>query len=139
MNLAVYNALGRQAKRPRGHSHTKTPKPQERNLVAVYTTRAPGASAFEILREEIPLQNLLEANGQGKAKCVAHDDENPSMHLYDDYGHCFSCGFHGDVVDIWSRIRGSSDRPIEAALELAKEFNVTLPEMSEETRRAVAE
>ena len=107
----------------------------------MYTTRPPGASAFEILREEVPLQNLIETSeaGQGKAKCVAHDEKTPSMHLYDDHVHCFGCGFHGDVTDVWSHTRGGFDRPIEAALDLAKEFNIKLPEMSEETRQAAAE
>jgi len=108
-------------------------------LVTVYTTRSSGASPFEILREEVPLQSLLKETGQGKATCVAHDDKNPSMHLYDNHVHCFACGFHGDVVDVWSSQKGGFDRPIDAALDLAKEFNVTLPEMNEEARKAVAE
>jgi len=55
------------------------------------------------------------------------------MHLYDDYAHCFSCGFHGDVVNVWAAIKGF-ERPIEAAIGLAGEYGVELPEMKPGTQ-----
>ena len=100
----------------------------------MYTNSPPGASVFEVLRQEVPLDRLLEANGQGKALCVAHDEKTPSLHLYDDHAHCFGCLFHGDVVTVWSAMKGIS-RPIEAARDLAREFNVRLPEISEESAK----
>jgi DNA primase len=74
-------------------------------------------------------------NGSGKAQCVApdHQDASPSMHLYDNHVHCFSCGFHGDVTDVWAARRGFV-RPVEAALDLAREFGIELPEASLEAR-----
>jgi DNA primase len=97
-------------------------------------------SAFEILRKQLMPEQILSVNGSGKAWCVApsHQDSNPSMHLYGDHVHCFSCGFHGDVVDVWAAMRGF-DRPIEAALDLAREFDVELPELDAETRRRLQE
>jgi DNA primase len=97
-------------------------------------------SAFEILREQVMLERLLSVNGSGKACCVSpsHQDSNPSIHLYDDHVHCFSCGFHGDVVDVWAAMRGFG-RPIEAALDLAREFDVQLPELDPEARRRLQE
>jgi DNA primase len=97
-------------------------------------------SAFEILREQLMLERILSVNGSGKACCVApgHQDTNPSMHLYGDHVHCFSCGFHGDVVDVWAAMRGFG-RPIEAALDLAREFDVELPELDPEARRRLQE
>ncbi len=79
-------------------------------------------------------------NGHRKISCVSpsHADRTPSMHVYEDHVHCFSCGFHGDVVDVWGVQRGLI-RPIEAALDLAREFNVTLPEMSPEARQKAQE
>ncbi len=96
-------------------------------------------SIFETLREQVLVSRLGEANG-GKTHCANpdHPDANPSMQVYDDHVHCFSCGFHGDVVDVWAAKRGFG-RPIEAALDLAREFGVALPETSPEAQRKVQE
>jgi DNA primase len=93
-------------------------------------------NVFETLREEVAIGRLIELSNGGKAHCVApgHQDKDPSMHVYDDHVHCFACGFHGDVVDVWTVQRGF-DRPIEAALDLAREFSVALPEVSPEARK----
>lgn len=79
-------------------------------------------NVFEILRDRVPIEEVVSHHTEvrgGKARCVApgHHDANPSMHLYDDHVHCFSCGFHGDVVDVWAATRGF-DRPSEEALDL---------------------
>ena len=97
-------------------------------------------SIFETLREQIPLDRIIQANGSGKTHCVApdHPDASPSMHVYDDHVHCFSCQFHGDVVDVWAAKHGFG-RPIKAVLDLAREFGVELPEMSPEAQRKAQE
>ncbi len=79
-------------------------------------------------------------NGHRKISCISpsHADRTPSMHVYEDHVHCFACGFHGDVVDVWGVQKGLI-RPIEAALDLAREYNVTLPEMSPEARQKAQE
>jgi DNA primase len=102
----------------------------------VYQHGPPGASVFEVLREEVSIKRLIQTNGHKKIRCVspAHEDSTPSMVVYDDHVHCFGCALHGDVVDVWAIQKGIS-RPIEAALDLAREFNIQLPEMSEETRQ----
>jgi DNA primase len=104
----------------------------------VYTSTNGVASVFEALREEVPIGRLIESNGHRKTLCVNHSEKTPSMHVYEDHVHCFGCGFHGDVVDVWGAQKGI-DRPFEAALDLARAFNVRLPEMSEETRRKAQE
>src|SRR5918995_7478793 len=95
-------------------------------------------SLFEVLRDRVGLDLIVSANGSGKARCVSpgHHDQDPSMHLYGDHAHCFSCGFHGDVTDVWGAVRGMSG-PIEAALDLAREYGVELPEHDPEVRRQV--
>jgi DNA primase len=97
-------------------------------------------SVFEILREQVPLDRLVSANASGKARCVApdHQDTNPSMHLYDKHVHCYGCGFHGDVVDVWAAMRGF-DRPMDAALGLAGEYGIKLPEISSAARKKAEE
>jgi DNA primase len=104
----------------------------------VYTSANGVASVFEALREEVPIGRLIESNGHRKTLCVNHSEKTPSMHVYEDHVHCYGCGFHGDVVDVWA-IQKGIDRPIEAAFDLAREFNIRLPEMSEEARQKYEE
>ena len=86
---------------------------------------------FETVREQVALDLVVSANGSAKVRCVAphHQDNHASMHVYKDHVHCYGCGFHGDIVDVWSAQTGIIC-PIEAAFDLAREFNVQLPEMS---------
>jgi DNA primase len=95
---------------------------------------------FGFLRDRVGLDQIVTANGSGKARCVSagHQDNDPSMHLYDDHAHCYSCGFHGDVTDVWAAMRGF-DRPVEAALDLAREFAIELPEVNPEACRRARE
>ena len=97
-------------------------------------------NVFETLREQVDIGRLIELGNGGKAHCVApeHQDHNPSMHIYDDHVHCFACGFHGDVTDVWAAMRGF-DRPLEAALDLAGEFAIELPEETPEARQKARE
>jgi DNA primase len=97
-------------------------------------------NVFETLREQVPLVRLVEPSKGGKAHCVApgHQDNNPSMHVYEDHVHCYSCGFHGDVTDVWAAMRGL-DRPVEAALDLAGEFAVELPQSNPEASQTARE
>jgi DNA primase len=104
----------------------------------VYTYPNGATSVFEVIREEVPIGRLIETNGHRKALCISHSEKDPSMHVYEDRVHCYGCGFHGDVVDVWAAQKGI-DRPIEAALDLAREFNVRLPEMSKEGRQKAEE
>lgn len=96
-------------------------------------------SIFETLRERVPvgdIANQCSGTRKGKARCVApgHADDNPSMHIYGDHVHCYACGFHGDVVALWQVTHGF-EHPIEAALDLAREYGVELPEQSLEERK----
>jgi DNA primase len=104
----------------------------------VYTSGSGASSVFEVIREAVPIGRLIWTNGHRKALCVSHSEKDPSMHVYEYHVHCYGCGFHGDVVDVWAAQKGI-DRPIEAALDLAREFNVRLPEMSEEGRQKAEE
>ena len=97
-------------------------------------------SLFDFLRDQVRLDQIVSANGSGKARCVSpdHHDEDPSMHLYEDHAHCFACGFHGDVTDVWAAMRGF-DRPLEAALDLARQFGIELPEGNPEASQKARE
>jgi len=100
-------------------------------------------NVFELVRDKVPIEDVVgrysEMRGS-KARCVApdHQDLNPSMHVYGDHTYCFSCGFHGDVTDVYAAVHGL-DRPIEAALELARKCGVELPEVDPKAQRKAQE
>jgi DNA primase len=93
-------------------------------------------SAFNIVRERVSIEEVIGARAGEQAHCVApeHPDKDPSMHNYGDHVHCFACGFHGDVTDIHAAKKGFA-RPIEAALDLAREYGIELPEQDPEAQR----
>jgi DNA primase len=112
-------------------------------------------SLFESIREQIDLVavadrhlDLAPSGSAMKGRCPYsdHDDENPSFYAYPDGRfHCYGCGRHGDVVDLWATLKGL--RPgIEAACDLAQEYGISLPEAdleatdkADERRRREAE
>lgn len=58
------------------------------------------------IKQTVSCRDLLALNGidtdrKGKARCIFHDDSHASMHIFPDDGFkCFSCGAHGDVIDL---------------------------------------
>ena len=65
----------------------------------------------------------LEVNRAGMARCIFHADRNPSMKMYDDHFHCYTCGAHGDVTDLTAQIFGISKT--EAADKLCSDFGIS--------------
>jgi hypothetical protein len=57
---------------------------------------------------EYPLSNIIEINGRDYARCIDHDDKNPSMFCRNNYAHCFSCGYTGDPIDVMMKVNGLS-------------------------------
>ena len=58
----------------------------------------------------------LRVNRSGMACCPAHDDRTASLKLYKDHFFCFSCGRHGDVVDLVALLTGTDFSGAFAAL-----------------------
>lgn len=103
--------------------------------------RADVVNVFESLRELVPVREAVERctefdERSSKARCISggHPDYRPSMHLYEDHVHCFSCSFHADVTGLWAAARGIESQA-EAARDLAREFGVELPERDPEAQR----
>jgi DNA primase len=64
--------------------------------------------------------NGIEVNRKTKCRCAFHDDTKPSMQVYEDGYHCFSCGAHGDVIDLAAQLYGVDNREaIRITAELA--------------------
>ncbi len=54
-----------------------------------------------------PLIQLIDGAKPGdKMLCVSHKDTNPSMTIFEDHAHCFSCGFHADAIQWLMTTRG---------------------------------
>jgi DNA primase len=94
-------------------------------------------SIFETLRDRVPVEQVAGGHVGEKVLCPAHADNNtPNLHIYGDHVHCFACDFHGDVVALWKVMHGF-ERPIEAALNLAREYGIDLPEQCPKTRKEI--
>jgi DNA primase len=107
-----------------------------------------GVSTFEMLRERVDLAELagrhteLKKSGRtlaGRCPFPNHQDSTPSFHVYPDGRfHCFGCRRHGDVVDLWAGVRGI-EPGITAALDLAREYGVELPDRNPGGQREARE
>jgi DNA primase len=96
-------------------------------------------SIFETLRDRVSVEQVTGGRVGEKVFCLAHADNNtPNLHIYSDHVHCFACDFHADVVALW-QLKHGFERPIEAALDLAREFGVEVPEQSPQARKEAEE
>jgi DNA primase len=92
-------------------------------------------SIFETLRDRVSVEQVTGGRVGEKIRCLAHADNNtPNMHIYEDHVFCFACAFYGDVVALW-QLKHGFERPIEAALDLAREFGVEVPDQSPQARK----
>ena len=64
----------------------------------------------------------LNVSRSGMVCCPFHDDQHPSMKLYEDHYHCFGCQANGDVIAFTSKLFGIT--PLEAAQKLAADFGI---------------
>lgn len=102
-------------------------------------------SVFEAIRDHVSLADearrytsLERAGSRLRGRCPLHDDSTPSFFVFDDeHFYCFGCRRRGDVVNLRALIGGLS--VMEAALELAREHNVPLPDNDPEARRKAEE
>ena len=89
-------------------------------------------SIFQAVKEQVTTREAAEYYGiqvkrNGMARCIFHDDRNPSMKLDRRY-HCFGCQADGDVIDFVSKMFGLT--PYEAASKLAVDFGIRVPDQN---------
>ena len=61
----------------------------------------------EEIRRRLPMADLVEADlgelrrasGNYQVCCPFHDEKSASFYIYKDHGHCYGCGWHGDVFN----------------------------------------
>ena len=62
----------------------------------------------------------IETNRKGRARCCFHDDNRPSMAVFDDHVHCYACGAHADVIALAAQLYGVDNcEAIRITAELA--------------------
>jgi putative DNA primase/helicase len=101
---------------------------------------------FETIREQVDIKEvalsftqLKRAGKTMKGCCPIHKESTPSFFIYPDgRAHCFGCQFHGDVIDLWAALRGLQ-AGIEAALDLAHEYGIKLPDHDPKAQKKAEE
>lgn len=82
----------------------------------------------------------LKPDRRGWCSCPFHGEKTPSFHLRDQRGHCFGCGWSGDVLDLVSGMLHVG--PLEAVKELNSAFclgiDLDAPVDTEAVARAAA-
>lgn len=108
-----------------------TPQPIRAQAVEITdpwesATRAVSAGGLDLLRikARVSLQDVLGIQAQPGTYqwvcCPIHADTAPSMRLYaDGHYHCYGCGAHGDVIDLYAALHHLTPR--EAMVALAGE------------------
>ena len=67
----------------------------------------------------------IEFNHRNKmCNCLFHNDKHPSMKLNKDYYYCFSCGAHGDVINMVQQLYNLS--AIDAANKIISDFKLNV-------------
>lgn len=69
---------------------------------------------------ELLAMHGIEVNRKGRARCCFHDDNRPSMAVFDDHIHCYACGAHADVITLAEQLYSvSTAEAIRITAELA--------------------
>lgn len=86
-------------------------------------------SIFKTIRNAVNIISAAEHYGVSVKRsnfinCIFHNDKHPSMKLYKNHYHCFSCGAHGDVISFTAQLLGLSS--YEAAQRLVTDFGIEI-------------
>lgn len=56
--------------------------------------------------KSVPLDTLISFNQRGYAKCLWHEEKNPSLYWYKETNtfHSFCCGRHGDSIELAKKL-----------------------------------
>jgi len=91
-------------------------------------------SFIQDLKLQFPVPEVAEILGLSIARggnkipvtlCPFHDDTKPSLNLYEDHYHCFSCGAHGDIFSLVKELKRIEFR--EALKWLAEQKGISIP------------
>lgn len=99
---------------------------------------------FRSVREAVPAIEAarrygLQVDRHARELCPFHDDHRPSMSFKHGRFRCFSCGAHGDSIDLTARLLGLA--ALDALARLNEDFALNIPlhrEPTEAVCRAAA-
>lgn len=98
--------------------------------------------AFRAIKEAVPMREAVvqygfEPDRVGRICCPFHDDQNPSLRLYEGSGGwwCFVCNEGGSVIDFTAKLFGLSF--LQAAKKLDHDFSLGLMDGSVDPNDAV--
>ena len=70
------------------------------------STKEPDITEEDIQRaRDYPLSRLVEIKNN-MAKCLWHEDKNPSMNCKNNFVYCYGCGASGDTITVIMKLRG---------------------------------
>lgn len=101
---------------------------------------------YETLRSKVILSNIIKQkvnlkkqSGLYTGLCPFHVEKTPSFKVNDSRRayHCFGCGAHGDVIKFTSLTHSLSYK--DAAIKLAKEFAIDIPQFGQKQKEAYQE
>lgn len=104
-------------------------------------------AAADEIKKVVPFRRVaeyygIEFNRQGFCCCPFHSERTASFKAYPDSGHCFGCGWNGDIFDLVGRLLGLSfpDSVARINNDLSLGYPIgrraTLRERAELSRRA---
>lgn len=86
--------------------------------------------AIEIAKDSIPLKTAceyygLQFNRAGFCRCPFHNEKTASFTIHHNQGHCFGCGWDGDLIDFVQKMCGCADK-MSALRQISKDFILPL-------------
>lgn len=83
-----------------------------------------------IILESLTMTQVMESAGveissRHEAKCPFHSERTASFHVYDNNGHCYGCGWNGDLIKFEMDFYSLSFP--DALKKLNDDFNLDLP------------
>lgn len=52
-----------------------------------------------------PIDQIIHVE-RGMARCISHDERNPSMNCKNNFVYCHSCGYHADAIGVYMKVKG---------------------------------
>jgi len=108
--LAKEESMRKKIEKQKKKGDTEKLLEAEKELMEVIDSQPQkGITEEMILRaKDVPITNFLKVGRDGKVACLKHNERTPSMHIYRKKNnfYCFSCGFHGSVIDLIMEMQG---------------------------------
>lgn len=109
------------------NKQSKSNKPKNIITENIAGRNTPNINIFKEVKSRVSMTEVAQFYGikvrcDGFTNCIFHNDRHPSMKLYKDHYHCFSCQAHGDVIAFTAQLYGLA--PIEAACKLAGDLGI---------------